>query len=104
MSKRNKILEILKMEELTAKELSEKTGISIKFVRVYLGQYIKDKKVIIVDPTKGWHKKYRAIEFKEFVRVLYDIMTTKMIAKENTTLTNEEIKNINIITRVLNIE
>ena len=79
MNKRKEVLELLKKEELTATEISEKTGIKIEIIRVYLSQFVKEKKVIIVDPTKGWHKKYRAIgEPIELLKLLYNIMDTKM--------------------------
>lgn len=91
MNKRKEILKLLKKEDLTAKELSGKTGISIEFVRVYLGQFIKEKKVIIIDPTKGWHKKYRTIkEPLELLKQLYDLMDSKMKYKK--TPINEDVE------------
>lgn len=102
MNKRKEVLELLKKEDLMATEISEKTGIKIEIIRVYLGQFVKDKKAIIVDTTKGWHKKYRAFEFEERLNWLYDIMRNKMKPKEK--LTDELIKELEIIERVLNIE
>ena len=79
MNKRKEIFELLKKEELTVKELSERTKIPIDFVRTYVSQFVKEKKVIIVDPTKGWHKKYRAIEGTlGLLKQLYNLMNSKM--------------------------
>ena len=83
MNKRKEVLELLKKEELSAKEISEKTGYSIEIIRVYLNQFVKEKKAIIIGSTKGWHKKYRSIEDPvEFLKWLYNHMFENMRTKD----------------------
>ena len=78
-SKRNKLLELLKTEPMTSKELAEKLEIPIDFVWVYLSQYTRNGKVIKVG-KKGRFNLYKSIEFNpiELLKQLYELMDSKM--------------------------
>ena len=81
MSKRKDILELLKEETLSAFEISDKTNCPIEFVRVYLGQFIKEKKVMIFG-TKNDHKIYGSVDPKNLLKQLYDFMSNNCNIKK----------------------
>lgn len=82
MSKRKDILELLKKETLSAFEISDKTDCPIEFVRVYLGQFIKEKKIKITG-TKDNHKVYGgAVDPITLLKQLYGIMIEYMKVAE----------------------
>lgn len=79
ISKRNGILEILKVETLTTKEIVEKLKIPIEHVWTYLSQFMKDGKVVKVG-KQGKYNLYKAIEDNpvKLLRQLHIIMNKRM--------------------------
>lgn len=103
MSKRNELLELLKVETLTTNEIVEKLGIPIEHVWTYISQFSRKGKVVKVG-KKGRFNLYKAVEDNpiKLLKQLYNIMDKKM--KPITLLDENEKKMLFIIEEVLNIE
>ncbi len=100
MSNKEKILERLEMEypnTLTSLEISDKTGINIDMLYVYLNDLNNKRKVVRVNNKKPYQ--YIAITPKALLKQLYDIMDTKM--KPINPLNEMEIKSLNIIMELI---
>lgn len=103
ISKRNELLELLKVETLTTKEIVEKLKIPIEHVWTYISQFSRNGKVIKVG-KQGRFNLYKAVEDNpiKLLKQLYNIMDKKM--KPITLLDENEKKMLFIIEEVLNIE
>lgn len=79
ISKRNGILELLKVETLTTKEIVEKLKIPIEHVWTYLSQFMKDGKVVKVG-KQGKYNLYKAVEDNptKLLKQLHTIMNKRM--------------------------
>lgn len=79
ISKRNKLLELLKVEPLTTNEIVEKLKIPIEHIWTYLSQFMKDGKVVKVG-KQGKYNLYKAIEDNpiRLLRHLHKIMNERM--------------------------
>lgn len=79
-SKRYKLLELMKTKSMTSKELAENLGIPIEFAWVYLSQYTRNGKVIIVGKT-GRFNLYKAVESNpvELLKQLYNFMGNYLV-------------------------
>jgi len=60
MTKKEDVLEILKKEELTSIEISDKTGYPKNIVWVYLNQLFNEKKIVVVR-KEGRSNIYKAV-------------------------------------------
>ncbi len=108
ISKRQKLLVLLKDKELTAKEISEQLEIPIEYVRTYISQFPQIKKV----GKKGRYNLYRFVEAKPIeiddsgvmsnFKRLYEIMNIWLISK----MTQKQISNIpeNVLKELDNME
>ena len=78
ISKRNKLLELLKVETLTTKEIVEKLKIPIEHIWTYLSQFMKEGKVLKVG-KQGKYNLYKAVEDNpiKLLRQLYNFMSDK---------------------------
>lgn len=73
---RSKLLDLLKTEPLTSKELADKLNIPMNQIFTYLAQYSKDGKVVKCG-KKGKFNLYSAVENNpvELLKLLYDFMS-----------------------------
>lgn len=78
-SKRNKLLELLKVETLTTKEIVEKLEIPIEHIWTYVAQFMKEGKVVKVG-KQGKYNLYKAVEDNpiKLLRQLHTIMNKRM--------------------------
>ena len=83
MSNKYKILELLKEQELTVKEIADKTEFNENEVRVYIHRLLKDNLIKEIG-KKNRYIIYTAIEkesngnLKALIKNLYSLMNTKM--------------------------
>ena len=84
MTKKSKILELLTENNLTTKEIQEKTSYKLDLIQVYINQFKKANKVKKVD-NNGKFAIYSAIkeesnnsQIKALLKQLYELMTNKM--------------------------
>lgn len=102
MGNKEKILEMLKENELTVKDISQKLEISENAVNVYIVRLRKENRLKKIGKKERYNI-YIAIENDPLVllKVLYDIMINKVtpIAK----LTEKEKEAVNRIEKILEI-
>lgn len=60
VSKRKKVLELLTQNDLTNKEIQEKTGYDLNLIQIYTGQYLKAGKIKKVGDKDGF-RLYRTV-------------------------------------------
>lgn len=102
MSKRRKILELLTQNDLTTKEIQEKTSYDLNLIQVYINQFKKEGKIKKVG-NKGQFAIYTAKVRKEkslaLLKQLHSIMEKRMDFVQKPTDT--EIKTIKIIEEMI---
>lgn len=103
MSNKYVILELLKTDKLTVKEITDKTEFTENAVRTYIHRLLKDGLIKQIG-KKDRYCLYKAVENDpiELLNQLYSIMDNKMTPKEK--LTDEEMEYMIEIMKVLKID
>ncbi len=106
MSNKYKILELLKGNKLTVKEIADKSEFNENTVRTYIHRLLKEKSIREIG-KKNRYCLYEVIEENdpiELLKQLYNIMTNKMTKKAKAKLTADEMKYLTEIEEVLKID
>lgn len=93
MTKKENVLELLKKEELTSTEVSEKLDYPIEIVWVYLNQFLKEKKIEVVR-KESRNNIYKAVQKEDpitLLKQLYRIMIEYMKPIKELENTKKEI-------------
>ncbi len=99
-SKRNDLVELLKVEALTTKEIAEKLRIPLDHIWTYISQFSRSGKVIKVG-KKGRFNMYKAVDYNptKLLSQLHEIMEKRMNFIEKPS--ENEIETIKIIEEMI---
>jgi len=100
ISEKTKVLELLSYEELTSKQISNKLGIKIENVYVYISELKKDNKICKISNSNGKNA-YFTIRPIEYLKFLNDFFKQNIdYLMKNHQITDFILRNENIFNKI----